>query len=131
MKKEIPYHNKCNHINKRQTGSSYEQLAGRYLEEQGYQILEYNYHCRYAEIDIIAEEGGYLVFCEVKYRCAVSDAEVLAAVDIRKQRRICRGALSYMHEHKITDTACRFDVIGFNGSIDSRITLIKNAFDYI
>ena len=54
--------------NNRETGSYYERLAGAYLEQEGYEILEYNYRCKTGEIDIIAREAGYLVFCEVKYR---------------------------------------------------------------
>ena len=49
-------------------GTAYEKLAGAYLEQQGYEILEYNYRCRMGEIDIVARQGGYLVFVEVKYR---------------------------------------------------------------
>ena len=52
--------------NQRRTGAIYEQKAGAYLESQGYEILEYNYRCRSGEIDIIARDGEYLVFCEVK-----------------------------------------------------------------
>ena len=51
--------------NNRETGSYYERLAGAYLEQEGYEILEYNYRCKTGEIDIIAREAGYLVFCEV------------------------------------------------------------------
>ena len=46
----------------------YEKIAGEFLEKQGYRILEYNFRCRYAEIDIVAKDGEYLVFCEVKFR---------------------------------------------------------------
>ena len=55
---------------KRKTGAEYEQKAGAYLEGQGYEILEYNYRCRTGEIDIVARDGEYLVFCEVKYRAS-------------------------------------------------------------
>lgn len=64
MKKRKQYNKK----NQRSVGARYEQIAGKYLEQQGYQILQYNYHCRQGEIDIIARDGEYLVFCEVKYR---------------------------------------------------------------
>ena len=54
--------------NKRMEGSRYEKLAARYLEQKGMDILELNYRCRTGEIDIIARDGEYLVFVEVKYR---------------------------------------------------------------
>ena len=64
MQKRKQYNKK----NQRSVGARYEQVAGKYLEQQGYQILQYNYRCRQGEIDIIARDGEYLVFCEVKYR---------------------------------------------------------------
>ena len=54
--------------NNRSVGAVYEQAAGYYLEQNGYELIEYNYRCRDGEIDIIARDGEYLVFCEVKYR---------------------------------------------------------------
>ncbi|MFR3390351.1 MAG: YraN family protein [[Clostridium] scindens] len=42
------------------------------------------------EIDIIARDGEYLVFCEVKYRPAQA-RDPAEAVDERKQRRIISG----------------------------------------
>ena len=54
--------------NRRKIGTNYERLAGKYLEAHGYQIIEYNFKCNAGEIDIIAKDQEYLVFCEVKYR---------------------------------------------------------------
>lgn len=48
-------------MNKRQTGSQYEEKAAEYMKQHGYQILERNYRCRQGEIDIIAQDGSYLV----------------------------------------------------------------------
>ena len=71
--------------NNRKTGGNYEQAAGFYLEQHGYQILQYNYRCRIGEIDIVAKEGENLVFCEVKYRTGPGKGSPLEAVDARKQ----------------------------------------------
>lgn len=114
--------------NNRKVGSSYEHLAGEYLEQQGYCILEYNYRYRRGEIDIIAKDGEYLVFCEVKYRKDSSAGDPLEAVDFKKQQVISKCALYYMTTHHLDHMSCRFDVVGILGS---EITLIKNAFEYI
>ena len=117
--------------NKRQTGAYYEQAAGRYLEQLGYEILEYNYRCRSGEIDIIAKDGAYVVFCEVKYRADSRKGDPLEAVDARKQNVIFRCAMYYLAEHHLNDVPCRFDVIGIqgqDGSEDAKVTYIKNAF---
>lgn len=54
--------------NTRKTGARYELLAAVHLEKCGYRIIEKNYRCRIGEIDLVACDGAYLVFVEVKYR---------------------------------------------------------------
>ena len=95
---------------RRKTGADYEKAAGFYLEQMGYEILQFNYRCRLGEIDLIAKDGAYYVFCEVKYRADERKGSPLEAVDARKQ---------------LEDVPCRFDVVGIEGT---KITLIKNAF---
>lgn len=118
----------CMKGNKRETGAKYEQKAGAYLEEQGYEILEYNFRCRTGEIDIIARDGEYLVFCEVKYRSDLKRGYPAEAVGIKKQKIISKCALYYITSRKIPEAACRFDVVSFEGD---EATLYRNAFDYI
>lgn len=120
---------KSKRINTRETGGFYEKIAGEFLKKKGYQILEYNFRCRYAEIDIVAMDGEYLVFCEVKYRCGDdAEARALEAVDFRKQKRISKAALFYITKNEKHNMPCRFDVIGIT---DQKIVHIENAFDYI
>lgn len=97
--------------NKRAVGMDYEQEAARYLEALGYRIRERNYRCRMGEIDLIAMEGGYLVFIEVKYRAGLHTGEPQEAVDYRKQKKICLAASYYCLVHQISmEQPCRFDV---------------------
>ena len=104
--------------NKRQTGAYYEQAAGHYLEQLGY--------------DRVAEPAGaYVVFCEVKYRADSRKGDPLEAVDARKQNVIFRCAMYYLAEHHLNDVPCRFDVIGIQGKDGMKgaeVTYIKNAF---
>ena len=111
--------------NRRSTGAAYEKGAGYYLEQLGYEILEYNYRCRRGEIDIVAKDGDYLVFCEVKYRTDSRKGGPLEAVGTKKQNVIFRCALYYLTERHLEEVPCRFDVIGIEGT---RITHIKDAF---
>ena len=116
-------------INKRAVGTAYEKLAGAYLMQQGYEIVAYNFRCRMGEIDIVAKDGAYLVFVEVKYRSNEKNGSPLEAVDIRKQRIISKVASYYCLTHGYGETTpCRFDVVAINGE---EYTLIKNAFDYV
>lgn len=111
--------------NNRKTGSCYEQAVAFYLEQSGYEILETNYRCKIGEIDLIAKEGGELVFCEIKYRTHGEKRVPLDAVNRKKQKTIIRCAEWYLAEHQLQDIACRFDVVGISGT---EICLLKNAF---
>lgn len=113
-------------MNKRELGSRYEKAVGYYLEQQGYEILEYNYRCRIGEIDLIARDGEYLVFCEVKYRKNCGTGSPLEAVDVRKQKIIWKVAQHYLMTHHLSNIPCRFDVIGIE---QEKLLLIKNAFE--
>ena len=112
-------------MNKRKTGAVYEQKAAEYLEKAGCRILEMNYRCRAGEIDIVARDGRYVVFCEVKYRSGAGKGSPLEAVDGRKQSRLYRSAVYYLAEHGLDGVPCRFDVAGIEGT---DITYIKDAF---
>lgn len=114
--------------NQRAVGTVYEKMAGEYLKRKGYEIVEYNFRCRFGEIDIIARDGEYLVFCEVKYRSQKRTGHPLEAVDTRKQRNISKCAMYYLMRKQIWNVPCRFDVVSIEGEV---LTLIKNAFEAI
>lgn len=115
--------------NKRQVGTQNEELAVKYLEENGYQIINKNFYCRTGEIDIIAKDGDYIVFIEVKYRTSSKYGLPIEAVNFNKMRKITRTALFYMHKNKnSTDIPIRFDVVVL---LKDQINLIKNAFEAI
>ena len=109
-------------------GSRYGQAAADFLQDRGYKILERNFRCPAGEIDIIAREGEYLCFLEVKFRSEKDRGTPQEAVNGRKQRRISRAALYYMMKNGLSDTTpCRFDVVGI---LPEKTTLIKNAFSF-
>ena len=113
-------------MNKRVLGDTRENIAAAYLENNGYFILERNFRCRMGEIDIVANEGGYIVFVEVKYRADLKYGAPAFAVDRKKQHTIYNVASFYLKKNGISfDTPVRFDVIAITGS---KIELIKNAF---
>ena len=112
-------------MNKRMLGTDYENKACEYLESEGYEILERNFRSKKGEIDIIAKDGQYIVFVEVKYRYNNAFGYSVEAVDIRKQMIIYKVAESYLNYTNNVAVPCRFDVIGFD---DNKINHIKNAF---
>ena len=83
--------------NHRATGSIYEEKIAAFLKQNGFLILERNYRCKQGEIDIIARDGRYLVFIEVKFRATGSTGFSLEAID-RSQKSVedpeCGAVLS-------------------------------------
>lgn len=113
--------------NYRRVGTEYEKIAGQCLVRHGYEILEYNYRCPKGEVDIVARQGGYLVFCEVKFRSGIKEGYPEEAVGKAKQKKISESALYYLTVHGLLEEPCRFDVISILGD---RIHVYPNAFDY-
>ena len=88
-----------------------ENLAADYLTTRGHTILARNYRKNTGEIDIIARDGEYLVFIEVKTRTNLLFGQPYEAVTLRKQAQISRVALGYITINKLHNQAMRFDVI--------------------
>lgn len=93
-----------------QVGAWGEQIAGVYLERKGYRILFHSYRSRFGEIDLIAENGRFLTFVEVKLRKNDNFARAMEYVDYRKQEKLRITAEIYLSEHPTT-LQPRFDVI--------------------
>jgi putative endonuclease len=111
-------------------GAEGERAAEKYLRRHSYAILERNYRSPLGEIDLIALDGGTVVFIEVKTRSGGGHGSPLEAVDARKQRQIARVAQSFLLRHRLQDRAARFDVVGVWRE-GSRIVceLVRNAFE--
>ncbi len=121
-------------MNKREKGNFYETLACEYITDNGGIIIERNYRSKKGEVDIIARDGKYLCFVEVKYRTSDRYGEAERAVDFNKQRTISRVCDYYLFsKHFGSETPIRFDVVAINTDINNINVLKwhKNAFDYI
>ncbi len=112
-------------------GREGERLAGLHLQKSGYRVIERNFRFRGGEIDIIARQGEYLIFVEVKTRSTLAYGVPAAAVDARKQRQIIQTAKFYMAKHQIKEVAIRFDVVAIilpRDGGEALIELIPHAF---
>ena len=93
----------------RQLGRWGEEQAAGLLRGKGFQIIEANWKCRFGELDLIAEDGAYLCFVEVKCRSSGALAPAREAVTASKQRKLRAAALCYLAQTG-EDCPCRFDV---------------------
>lgn len=118
----------------RAKGSAAEEMAVRYLESQGYVVVERNVRTDAGEIDVVARDGDTLCFLEIKARARGVHGPAVAAVTPAKQRRIARAASLYLMLRDVRDVPCRFDVLGIDPAADGtagawRFTLLRNAFE--
>ena len=97
---------------KKSVGERGEDLAARHLRRRGCRVLKRNYASPLGEMDIIARDGEVLVVVEVKTRASDDFGGPLAAVDVRKQRKLAQVAQCYLKQHRLGEVPCRFDVVG-------------------
>lgn len=110
-------------------GSAGESAAAAYLKKKRYKILAQNYSCRFGEIDIIAQQGKYVVFVEVKTRKNENFAQAREFVTRAKQERVMKAAMLWLQQSD-SDLQPRFDVIEVVGEGRAqKITHIENAFE--
>lgn len=92
------------------TGRLGENHAAKLLESRGYHILKRNYHSRFGEIDIIAENENYIVFVEVKTRKKDGLVSPFEAITPAKCQKIILTAGQYITENPVTKQP-RFDAV--------------------
>lgn len=113
-------------------GRKGEDLAVAHLLDSGYKLLDRNYRCRFGEIDIIARDGEFLVFVEVKARRSGAFGTPFEAVDLRKQQRICKVALHYINKHHLHEQPVRFDVaaVFMPAKGAPTVEVLNNCFEF-
>ena len=106
-----------------------EELAVIELEQLGYRIVERNYRIRSGEIDIVADDGGTVVFVEVKTKTSGDFGDPVEEVTPQKQRQIVSMGEYYATYCLPPHTPCRFDVVAVDCSAQPpAITVYKDAF---
>ncbi|MBO4282199.1 MAG: YraN family protein [Bacteroidales bacterium] len=94
----------------REIGFFGENEAAHYLEANGFRILARNWRHRHLEVDIIAEDRDFVLFCEVKTRKDPRFGEPETFVDRSKQRHLIAAADRFIRQHGIRKEA-RFDIL--------------------
>lgn len=111
-----------------ETGDVGEALAEKYLKNLGYEILERNWHFGKNEIDIIAQDGDFLVIVEVKTRRSNYFGEPEEYVTRTKQRSLIKAANGYIQKNNI-NLETRFDIVSVLYSGKSyNVKQIRDAF---
>ena len=119
---------------RRRLGARGEDLAARHLEARGYEVVDRNFRSRYGELDAVAQNLRFLVFCEVKTRIvrtgdAASGLGPFAAVGQRKQRQVRAMAREWLAEGRLDGARppeLRFDAIGVSFDATGRLLALEH-----
>ncbi len=110
------------------TGTKGEKLAGTFLENKGYVVLETNWRFKNLEADIIAKINKTLVIAEVKTRKSNYFGEPETFVNKQKQKNLIKTAHEYIVRNDL-DLEVRFDIISIVlGDNQMKINHIEDAF---
>lgn len=93
------------------SGLSGETIAENHLIRQGMTLLARRYRGEDGEIDLVMQDGGAIVFVEVKARTSGRAGSGLMAVTPAKQRRMTHAAMVFLMEREWMDRVVRFDVV--------------------
>jgi putative endonuclease len=110
---------------RQQTGQAGEDAALAHLVRHGLTLLERNFRCKGGEIDLIMQDGGTLVFIEVRKRADVRHGGAAASVTRAKQARLIIAAQTWLQRYQ-RPPACRFDVIAIDAGA---LSWLKNAIE--
>lgn len=119
-------------------GRHAEAVAAGHLKFFGYEILETNYRTRRGEVDIIAVQGGTLVFCEVRARRPSVYGTAEESLTPTKRARLVAAAEHYLQAAegrlaaKARWTDWRVDLVAITldrtGNV-KRIRIVENAVE--
>jgi len=105
-------------------GVAAEAIAADFLAQRGLTIVGRNYRCRAGEIDIIARDGGTLVFIEVRMRSSRAYGGAAESITYRKRRRLRLAAEHYLARLR-SEPPCRFDAILLDALAANRIEWVR------
>jgi len=113
---------------RRNLGNSGEDLAAECLKSKNYKIIDKNVNLKYGEMDIIAEDGDYVVIVEVKTKTIFDQGRPEEMVDWRKKKKLrllARGVSQLYPDKNI-----RIDVVAVDMTEDTpKIRHIINAVE--
>jgi len=84
-------------------GKIAEKKAAKFLEENGFKIVEFNYYCKGGEIDIIAFKNDTFHFIEVK---SGKGFEPIYNITPKKISNITKCIYRYLLKNKIKSSYC-------------------------
>jgi putative endonuclease len=120
---------------RRMLGAKGERLAAQHLEARGCEVIARNFRTRFGELDLIARDARFLVFCEVKTRIlrgpqgAANPLGPFASIGSRKQRQVRAMAREWLAQDLLEGPRppeIRFDAIGISFDAGGRLLALEH-----
>jgi uncharacterized protein (TIGR00252 family) len=108
-----------------ETGRKAEAAAAEFLKRKGCKIIVQNWRTRMCEIDIIAQRGKVVYFCEVKYRLTNHQGAGLDYITPKKLKQMQFAAESWAHKSGYMGDCqlCAIEVSGAEFSVTSAVKI--------
>lgn len=117
---------------RQELGAAGEELAVRFLQQQGYEIIDRNWHAgRYGEIDIVAQHNSELVMVEVKTRHGTGFGNPEEAVNKAKQEKLRAATQAYILAHPQLPQQARIEVVAVLMSVEGKLIDLKHYRDFV
>ena len=111
-----------------QKGQYAENIALKYLQEQGLEIIERNFSCKCGEIDLIMHDNTFLIFIEVRYRKRLQFGHPLETITYTKQKKIIKTIQYFLMKHpNYHQFPCRIDAMAIYSELYNK----NNSVDHI
>ena len=116
---------------RRRLGAKGEQLAAQHLEARGCEVIARNFRTRFGELDLVARDARFLIFCEVKTRIVrgTNPLGPFASIGSRKQRQVRAIAREWLAQgllHGPRPAEIRFDAIGISFDASGRLLSLEH-----
>jgi putative endonuclease len=113
-------------------GAAGERLARRHLERQGYEILAAN--VRFAglgELDLVARDGGFLVFVEVRTRRGDGFGSPEDSLSDGKRARLAALAAAWLEDHGDETSPWRVDLVAIEMDAHGKVVRTEIVRDAV
>ena len=123
---------------RRRLGAKGERLAAQHLEARGCEVIARNFRTRFGELDLVARDERFLVFCEVKTRIVLGTGRPtgtanplgpFASIGLRKQRQVRAMAREWLAQGLVEGARppeIRFDAIGISFDAHGRLLSLEH-----
>jgi len=108
-----------------------EKIAREFLEKKNYRIIAQNYKNYFGEMDLIARDGNFFIFIEVKTRLKNTFGPPEESINRQKQKKLIRISNQYLLENKIEGENYRIDCLAIEIDKTKKCATVRHIKDAV